>query len=134
MKRIYGATAAATLAGGLLVGVAPVATAADIETRGTCSASSRWEAAGELERGRWELEFEVKTAKAGQRWKLTVKQNGKQVAAQTTRAVMEDDDDSLRAEARWELRRADHPNEREAFDLKAKNLVTGEVCKTTLRE
>lgn len=134
MKRIYGAGAAATLAGGFLVGAAPVAMAADVEARGTCSASSRWEASGELERGRWELEFEVKTAKAGQRWKLTVKQNGSRVASQTTRAVVEDDDGSLRAEARWELRRPDHPNEREAFDLKAKNLATGEVCKATIRE
>ena len=134
MKRIYAAGAAATLAGGLLVGAAPGAQAADIETRGTCSATSRWEAAAELERGRWELEFEVKTAKAGQRWKLTVNQNGSRVATQTTRAVMEDDDDLLRAEARWELRRSDHTNERETFVLKAKNLVTGEVCKTTLRE
>ena len=62
------------------------------------------------------------------------KQNGAQVYSQTRRAVMEPDDDTPQAEAKWNIRRADHPNMRETFVLRATNLATGEVCKATLRE
>ena len=80
--RIYGATAVAMLTGMTVIGAAPAALA-DVDDQGRCSATSTWDSSLDLERGRWDLEFEVKTAKAGQRWKLTVKQNGAQVYNQT---------------------------------------------------
>ena len=132
-KRIYGVGAAAVLTGATMIAGAPGALADD-KQKGTCSASSRWEADLELERRTFDLEFEVKTRKAGQRWKRTVKQNGSQVYSQTRRAVMEADDDTPMAEASWSVRRSDHPNMRETFVLRAKNLATGEVCTATLRE
>jgi hypothetical protein len=131
--RIYGATAVAMLTGMTVIGAAPAALAG-VDDQGRCSATSTWDSSLDLERGRWDLEFEVKTAKAGQRWKLTVKQNGSQVYSQSRRAMMEPDDDTPQAEAKWNIRRADHTNMRETFVLRATNLATGEVCKATLRE
>jgi len=125
--------AAVVLSGAALVGAAPAATADDKAT-GTCSASSTWESDLELERRTWDLEFEVKTQQPGQRWRLTVMQNGSNVYSQTRRAALEDGDDTPAAEAKWTVRRADHPNMRETFVLRAKNLKTGEVCRATLRE
>lgn len=133
MKRIAATVAAGTLAAGALVAAAPAASA-DVEDRGTCTGSSRWEASMDLEHGAFDIEFEVKAAQAGQRWRLTVKQNGTRVYSQTRRAVVEADDDSPRAEARWDVSRANHPNMRETFVLRATNLATGEVCRATLRE
>lgn len=119
------------LVGTFLVGVASPA-AADVEAKGTCSAGSLWEASADLERGRHDLDFEVKSTTPGQRWRLVVKQNGKRVFSQVRRAVLTDD--VPRAEAQWELRRPDDVNARETFTFRAKNLRTGEVCQATLRE
>lgn len=131
MRRMYGAAAVAVLTGVVAVGVAPAASA-DVDKRGTCSAASTWTSSLDLERGTFDVEFEVRTATVGQRWKLTVKQNGSRVYTKTRRAKA--DDDRPGAEVQWELRRSNHPNMPEVFDLRAKNLVTGEVCKTSLRE
>ena len=66
-------------------------------------------------------------------WRLTIRQNGKQVYSQVRRAVRTDDA-SPRAEVQWDVMRPDDVNARERFVLRATNLATGEVCRTTLRE
>ncbi len=136
MTRTSARTAVAFTVTGLVVGTTLVGVAgpaaAGVDAKGACSAGSRWEASVDLERRQHELDFEVKSATPGQRWRLVVQHNGKRVYSQVRRAVLTDD--VPRAEAQWELRRPDDVNARETFTFRAKNLRTGEVCQATLRE
>lgn len=128
-----------TLAGGAVTAALAVTTTmsfaspanADVETRGTCSASSTWEADLERGFGAYGFDFEVKTAESGQQWRLSVAQNGKRVYANTRTATADVDD--RYADVDWELVRPDRPNISDRFELVARNLVTGETCRTTLR-
>lgn len=130
MRALAIALAAMTLTTVAVVGFAGPA-AADIETRGTCSASSGWEADIEREFGVYGMDFEVKTQKENERWRLTVQQNGKKVYS-NTRATTVDFNDRY-ADVDWEIVRPDRAGVSDRFVLTAKNLTTGETCTTTLR-
>lgn len=122
-------TTATALSAAALVGAASPASAVT-ETRGTCSAGSTWEADLERDLGVYGIDFEVTTGAGGQRWRLTVEQNGTRVhgSTRTTRA-----DDDRYADVDWEVLRPDRAGVRDRFALTAVNAVTGERCATTLR-
>lgn len=112
-----------------VVGAAPAS--ADVETRGTCTMGSQWEADIEREFNVYGMDFEVKTQKADESWRLTVTQNGKRVYTNTRATFMEIDD--RYADVDWEILRPDRKGVTDRFRLTATNSVTGEVCQTTLR-
>ena len=130
MRPLAIALAATTLTTAAIVGFAGPASA-DVETRGTCSASSAWEADIELDFGAYGIDFEVKTKKAGERWRLTMKQNGKKVYSKARATTMDLDD--RYADVDWEIVRPNRAGVADVFVLSAKNLTTGETCRTTLR-
>ena len=130
MRRVTIALAATTLTTAGVVGLAGPA-AADVETRGTCSASSGWEADIERKYGVYGIDFEVKTQKENERWRLTVQQNGKKVYS-NTRVTTVDFSDRY-ADVDWEIVRPDRAQVSDRFVLTAKNLTSGETCTTTLR-
>lgn len=130
MKPLAIALAATTFTTAAVVGLAGPAFA-DVETRGTCSASSGWEADIEREFRVYGIDFEVKTQNANERWRLTVKQNGKQVYSNTRVTTLDFND--RYADVDWEVVRPDRAGVSDRFVLTAKNLTTGETCTTTLR-
>lgn len=130
MRSLVMALTAATITTGVSVGFA-VPAAADVETRGTCSAGSGWEADIERDYGVYGIDFEVKTQVAGERWRLTLQQNGRSVYS-NTRATVQDFDDRY-ADVDWEIVRPDRAGTADTFVLTARNTSTGETCRTTLR-
>lgn len=130
MKPLAIALAATTFTTAAVVGLAGAASA-DVETRGTCSASSGWEADIEREFRVYGIDFEVKTQNANERWRLTVQQNGKQVYSNTRVTTLDFND--RYADVDWEVVRPDRAGVSDRFVLTAKNLATGETCTTTLR-
>lgn len=130
MKPLAIAVATTALATASLVGFAGTASA-DVETRGTCSADSGWEADIEREYKVYGIDFEVQTRQAGERWQLTLQQNGKKVYSNTRATTMGFDD--RYADVDWEIVRPDRAGVSDRFVLVAKNLTTGEACRTTLR-
>ena len=129
IKTIGSISAAGALLAAGVIGASPAL--ADVETRGTCSAGSQWEADLEREFNVYAMDFEVKTQKADESWRLTVTQNGKRVYA-NTRSTFQEFDDRY-ADVDWEVVRPDRKGITDRFTLTATNTVTGEVCKTTLR-
>lgn len=123
--------AGTVLAVGTVGIVAAAPASADVETRGNCSTGSQWEADIEREFNVYGIDFEVKTQKADENWRLTVTQNGKRVYTNTRATIMEMDD--RYADVDWEVLRPDRKGVSDRFTLTATNAVTGEVCKTTLR-
>lgn len=105
------------------------AQAVEVERVGNCSSGSMWNAELELEYRVFDLSFDVDTRQAGEKWRLTLNQNGKRVASQTVES-MKDFDDSY-AEFEWDIVRPDRSG-RDTFKFRAVNQTTGEVCKATL--
>lgn len=129
IKTIGSISAAGALLAAGVIGASPAL--ADVETRGTCSAGSQWEADLEREFNVYAMDFEVKTQKADESWRLTVTQNGKRVYS-NTRSTFQEFNDRY-ADVDWEAVRPDRKGITDRFALTATNTVTGEVCKTTLR-
>lgn len=129
IKTIGSISAAGALLAAGVIGASPAL--ADVETRGTCSAGSQWEADLEREFNVYAMDFEVKTQKADESWRLTVTQNGKRVYS-NARSTFQEFDDRY-ADVDWEVVRPDRKGVTDRFTLTATNTVTGEVCKTTLR-
>lgn len=119
------------LTGFLISWLAIPAAAREIVRTGNCSAGSIYEADMELEFQVWDLSFDVETRSANQNWRFTLKQNGKSVHTNTRSAVSDFDDNY--AEVEWDVIRPDRSS-RDRFQFVAKNQVTGEVCRVTLRE
>jgi hypothetical protein len=71
----------------------PVANASDsdVERRGSCSGSSRWELDLERDHGRIEVDFEVRQNTAGDRWRVVLKHDG-DVFFRDVRITHADDD------------------------------------------
>lgn len=132
-KKIASISAAAgtLIAAGAIAVVGAAPASADVETRGNCTMGSQWEADIEREFNVYGMDFEVKTQKADENWRLTVTQNGKRVYSNTRATFMELDD--RYADVDWEVLRPDRKGVADRFTLTATNAVTGEVCKTTLR-
>lgn len=112
-----------------LLGATPAL--ADVETRGSCSAGSQWEADIERDFNVYGIDFEVTSTRADESWRLTVSQNGKRVYS-NARTTFQDLDDRF-ADVDWEVLRPDRKGVADRFALAATNTVTGEVCRTTLR-
>lgn len=117
--------------GFLISSLAVSASAREMVRTGNCSAGSIYEADMELEYRVWDLSFDVETRTANQNWTFTLKQNGKSVYNSTKSAVSDFDDNY--AEVEWDVIRPDRSS-RDRFQFVAKNQVTGEVCRVTLRE
>lgn len=130
MRALTTALAAATITTGVSVGLA-IPAAADVETRGTCSAGSGWEADMERDYGVYGIDFEVKTQVEGERWRLVLQQNGRSVYSDT-RTTVQDFNDRY-ADVDWEIVRPDRAGTTDRFVLTARNMSTGETCRTTLR-
>ena len=112
------------------IGVAAPANAIERETRGNCNQGSIWFADIELEYGVWDLGFEVNTRAEEGTWRLLVKQNGRTVSNSRAEAFRDWDDNY--SEVEWDLIQRDRPGN-DRFFLSAKNLATGEICRTTIR-
>ena len=116
--------------GALLVsGAAPAM--ANVERRGMCSAASTWEADADREFEFFELDFEVNTPNADENWRLVIRQNGKTIYTET-RPATRDFDDRL-ADVDWSTTARDKSGVRDRFEFTAKNQVTNETCKATVR-
>jgi hypothetical protein len=96
----------------------------EVERRGSCEGSSRWELDLEKDDGRIEVELEVTTRKAGQTWRVRMFQNDSQFFVGTRVARVDDDD---RPDFEVERDRPDRPGT-DRFRARAVNTVTGEVC------
>jgi hypothetical protein len=105
------------------------ANAVEIEKMGTCSMGSIWNAELELEFKVFDLSFDVDTRMAGEKWNVTLSQNGKRVATQLIEANKDFDDSS--AEFDWDVIRPDRKG-KDTFKFRAVNQMSGEVCKATL--
>ena len=130
MRPLTTALAAATITAGVSVCLA-VPAAADVEPRGMCSAASAWEADIERDFGVYDIDFEVKTQVVGERWRLVLQQNGRSVYSDTRATVQ--DVDGRYADVDWEIVRPDRAGTSERFILSARNISTGETCRTALR-
>jgi len=107
-----------------LLAAPPAIADEEVERKGTCTNSSRWELELEKDDGRIEVEFEVTTRRAGQAWRVRGFQNGQRFVAVTKVAKRDDDD-----RPDFEVER-DRPDRRgvDRFRFRAVNTVTGEVC------
>ena len=90
MMRIRTATAAgaaaAALAGMVLAvpaGAAPVRADVEREKGGRCSATSFWDLSLEKERGRIDVDVDIESRQAGERWTVKVTHNGRTVFNRT---------------------------------------------------
>jgi hypothetical protein len=108
----------------LMLGPAAVAEDDDVHRHGGCSDSSRWELDLEREGGRIEVDYEVDTDVAGQRWRVKLVHNGDVFF----RGVRETHgrDGSFEVE-----RRTDDASGTDCFIGRAVNKRTGEVCRGT---
>jgi hypothetical protein len=104
------------------IGLAAPANAIELERQGNCSMGSIWTADIELERGYWDLDFEVDSRADQGTWRLLVKQNGKQVYKNRAQAIQEWDENY--SEVDWSLLRKDTAGN-DRFFFGAKNLATG---------
>lgn len=130
MRTITRASIGVAAIGALLIaGAAPAM--ANVERRGMCSATSTWEADADREFDFFELDFEVNTPTADENWRLVVRQNGKTIYTDT-RPAIRDFDDQL-ADVDWSLTARDKAGTRDQFAFTAKNQVTNETCRATIR-
>ncbi len=127
-KIILSAVAAGSLIPGVLL--AAPAHATEIQKQGSCSAGSLFSAEIEREFNVWDVSFDVDTQDLTSSWRLTVNQNGSRVANSTAPAVKDFDDGY--AEVEWNLIRPDRAG-KDRFVFSARNLTTGETCRTVLR-
>jgi hypothetical protein len=96
----------------------------EVAKRGHCSAGAHWELDAEDEGARLELDFEVKTATAGQDWRVKLRHDG-DVFARMTKTTHADGD--------FEVER--HVTDTVGTDTlgaRAVNLKTQQVCKARL--
>lgn len=125
--RTAAAVAAPLAIAGSLVAVAPASAADGVERskHGVCTGSSTWELELEREHGHIDLSFDADTHRAGQAWKVKIKQNGKVVHNATHRTERDGDldvDRNLRDKAG-----------QDKIVVRATDKKTGEVCRATLK-
>ena len=124
-RRIRSLFLAATVAAtSLAVGALPAA-AADREREGDCSARSDWDLELDRDDGEIEVDLEIDGRRAGERWRVVIKQNGSVFFDATRRA---DDDGDVDIER-------DRPDTSgtDRFWFRATSVRTGEVCQGSLR-
>ena len=115
----------AALTAALVVNGAPLAQAKDGDGRvirtGSCSGSADWKLKAKHDDGRIELEYEVDSNRAGQTWRVRVRDNGVRVIA--TRATTGGRSGSFDIE-RKVANRAGSDN----FVARARDLSSGQLC------
>jgi len=93
----------------------------DVVRRGSCSAQSDWKLKLSPQDGRIEVEFEVDQNVTGDRWRVTIRDDG-DLAFRDTRTTHG-------ASGSFEARTVEPDNAgSDAFRARARNLSTGEVC------
>lgn len=112
------------------LGVAAPASAIEIERQGECSMGSQWSAGIEKEYGVWDVDFEIDTRTSDGTWRFLLKQNGRTVERDRSKAIRDWDDNY--SEVEWNVIQDDTAG-RDKFFFSAKNLSTGEICRTVLR-
>ena len=130
MRPVAIAMATTTLTTAAVVSLAGPA-AADARSEGRCSVSSTWEAEVDRDGGVHEIDVEVRSARQGERWRLTLTHQGESVYS-STRVATADRDDRY-ADVDWEVSRADRPGVTDVFVIGVRNIATGETCTATLR-
>jgi hypothetical protein len=127
INRIVGTLAAAALSVSTLAFTAPDASAKGVrvQTSGDCVARTDWKLKAKNDDGRIEVEFEVDSNRNGQRWAVTIKDNGTKVwsGRRTTKAPS----GSFSVEKRIANRAG-----ADLIVATARNLRTGETCRATL--
>lgn len=115
--------ATAALVATLVLSLAPAASAGGREVirTGSCSAASDWKLKVKPDDGRIELEFEVDSNVSGQRWNVTIRQNGDRIFRGSRITQGPSGSFSL------ERRPADRAGT-DAFVARATNPGTGERC------
>ena len=104
-----------------IAGAAPAMAGNDVIRRGSCTGSSDWKLKLSPEDGRIEVEFEVDSNVAGQRWGVRIFQNGDRIFAGTRQTAG--------ASGSFELRRlANDTAGTDRFRARGANAATGEVC------
>lgn len=93
--------------------------------RGNCTASTDWKLKGKTRDGRIEVEFEVDSNRAGQRWTYTIRNQGDVVAS--GRRVTRGPSGSFSVE-----RKVANRGGLAAISATARNAATGETCRASL--
>ncbi len=121
------ATAAAALAGMVLAApatAAPVRTDVEREKGGRCSATSYWDLSLEKERGRIDIDVDIESRQAGERWTVKVTHNGRTVFNRTR---LTDDEGELDVD-----RTVRNKKGADSIAFTARS-STGETCRGRLR-
>lgn len=126
---IRAATVAASAIGlvavALPVAFAGPASAREVERKGACSMGvARYDFSVEKEHGRFDLDFDVESKAAGEKWRVTLRHDKKVVHRSTRTTDREGEFDVDR----------NRPNTKgkDKFVARAKNLATGEICKAKI--
>lgn len=123
MHRSLAVLAVAGLSTALAVTGTPVANAASDATvrTGRCSGSAHWKLAVKPDNGRLQVEYEVDSNTAGQRWRVGIRDNGLLVARTTATTAGRSGSFSV------ERRIANRPGS-DHIVARARHLAGGQVC------
>jgi hypothetical protein len=131
LRRAFAPMVVACVATAALFAPAGVANAGGVEQEkhGRCDPRGRWELSVDKEAGRIEVDLEITSAPAGQRWNVVIRHNGAK-DFDGTKVTRRDDDDKPDLEVER------HVDERigwDRFKARATNTVTGAACRAKLR-
>jgi hypothetical protein len=98
------------------------------ERHGGCDPRGHWELSLDKENGRIEVDYEVTSRRAGQRWKVVLRHDGVKFF-DGVRVTRRDDDDRPDFEVE---RRVNDRAGTDRFKARARNTVTGAVCRGKL--
>jgi hypothetical protein len=123
-------TAVACLTAIALLVPAGVANAGGVEKvkHGQCDPKGRWELSVDKEAGRIEVDLEITSAPAGQRWKVVMRHNDAKIF-DGMKVTRRDDDDKPDLEVE---RHVDDRPGIDRFRVRARNTVTGAVCRAAI--
>lgn len=109
-------------------GIASARGGTERDKHGSCDPSGRWELSLDKEGGKIEVDYEVTSGPAGQRWKVVIKHDGTKIF-DGSKVTRRDDDDRPDFEVD---RRVDDRSGIDRFSTRARNTVTGAVCTGSL--
>jgi hypothetical protein len=107
-----------------LAGTALAGEGADVERHGSCTNASAWQLGAEDEGRYLEVDFEIKTSRSGQEWRIFLKRDGN-VFFRGVRTTATDGDVEVDRHVR------DHAGS-DRIVARGINLVTDEVCRGAL--
>jgi hypothetical protein len=109
-------------------GIASARGGTEREKHGSCDPAGRWELSLDKEAGKIEVDYEVTSRPAGQRWKVVIKHDGTKIF-DGSKITRRDDDD--RPDFEVDRRVDDHAGV-DRFTTRARNTVTGALCTGSL--